>query len=173
MAKPDKKTWLIAGAVLLVAAGCFMMYQQFYIKAAYVDQVQLFNAFRLKKVLEAEYQKVENLRKQQSDSMALGISLMQQQAHGPQQLGYVQQQKEYLAYKQNEFAEMNEQLKMQYNEQIRTQLNQYIKDYALKNKVDFVLGSTGEGDVLFAAERFDVTKELIHYVNTRFEGENK
>lgn len=168
-----KKPLLIAGAMLLIAAGCFMVYQQLRIKAAYVDQVQLFNEFKLKKVLEAEYQKVENMRKQQADSMALTLSLMQQQAKGAQQMGYVQQQKEYLAYKQNEFAEMNEQLKMQYNEQIHTQLSQYIKDYALKNNVDFVLGGTGEGDVLFAAERFDVTKELINYVNTRFEGENK
>jgi outer membrane protein len=171
--KMNKRNLLtVLCGLVLITFGVFM-WVSLQVKTGYVDQVKLFGEFKMKKVLEAEFQKVENMRKHQLDSMALLVSVMEKQASTRTEQQYVFEKKQELEYKSREFAEMNEALKAQFNEQIWNQLNQYVKDYSEKGGYDYVLGGTGDGAVMFASDKHDVTTKLIEYVNQRFDGEKK
>lgn len=173
MEKQSKKTYLIFSAILVLAATLVWVGWKMSYKIGYVDQVKLFNEFRMKKVLEAEFQKVENMRKSQLDSLGMVLSMMERQAISKPQLQYLYEQKEAYGNKAQEFAEMNETLKDQFNEQIWNQLNQYIKDYADQHQYDYVLGGAGDGVVMFARNGHHITDPLIEYVNKRFDGKSK
>lgn len=156
--------------ILLALGGLAGVYVKARLRTVYVNQAELFGQFRLKKVLETEYQNVEHMRRQQLDSLVLSVRMAGKQAHTARELRYLELLKENLLAKEEEFARMNEQLRNQYNEQIWNQLNQYIKDYAGEHGIDYVLGNAGDGAVMFAAPVHDKTKEIITYVNARFEG---
>ena len=165
---------IIAGSLLLITLSGVLVWLFLSIpKVGYVDNAKLFNEFKLKKILEAEYKKTENMRKSQLDSLSLGIKLMSEQKLNQQQQQYLRMQQEQLEYKQQEFQEMNEALSAQYNEQIWNQLNQYVKDYGIKNQYQLIHGLTGDGTLMYAEESKDITPSLIEYANKRFEGENK
>lgn len=169
-----KYSQIIAGALALVAiTGAFVWLWLSIPKVGYVDNAKLFNEFKMKKILETEYKKTENMRKSQLDSLSLGIKLMSEQKLTPQEQQYLRMQQEQFAYKQQEFQEMNESLSAQYNEQIWNQLNQYVKDYGIKHQYKLIHGLTGDGALMYAEESIDITSGLIEYVNKRFEGENK
>ena len=74
-----------------------------------------------------------------------------------------------LLTKEKVFASSNEQLAEQYDEQIMKQLNEYIKNYAKEEHINVLLGS-GDGNLLYAEEEMDVTKDLIKYSNLKYSG---
>ncbi len=49
--------------------------------------------------------------------------------------------------------------------QVREELNQLIEQFAKKSKMKFLLGATGDGNILYAQEEMDKTQDLIQYID--------
>jgi outer membrane protein len=142
-------------------------------KVAYVSTVQVFNEFKMKKVLESDFQRIESFRKEHLDSLELMIKVIQNDTKLKNKQAILEYKTEEFYAKQQEFERANSDLTAKYNDQIVSQLKQYVKDYGVENRYDFIYGDDGELDLMFASEKHDVTKQVIEYINKRYEGYEK
>lgn len=158
----------IVSIVAVVSFGIYYMTRSE--RTAFVNTSALFNEFKMKKSLEAEFKKVENMRKSQLDSMVVVLKVLNRSAVSKAEKELLEYKKEEFARRRDEFTEANEALTQKYNEQIWNQLNQYIKDYGDHAGIDYIYGATGDGTLMYAAEKKDITKEMINYANGKYEG---
>jgi outer membrane protein len=171
MNNPKQKTSLIISFLAIALVVGYAIYNQFNTKrVAYVKTAIVFNDFKMKKALEAEYKKVENLRKVQLDSMMLVLNMIHKEKDFKGKNEFLDYKTQEYKAKQQEFEESNIALTEKYNEQIWNQLNQYIKDFGDKNNYDFIYGSSGDGNLMYAADRNDITQDVTNYVNVKYEG---
>ena len=68
-------------------------------------------------------------------------------------------QEEALASYENELAE-----------NVLAQLNGYIDQHGKDHGYDLIIGTSGEGNVLYAKQYYDITDELMVTLNNRYEG---
>jgi len=165
----------IAGAGLVVCA-CFFIMDKQKNKIAYIDNARLFNEFLLKKELEEDLSKREIRWKAQLDSMRVQINFLGNKIESEKVSKEVAEQfeitrQQYLA-KEEQFRNDNEKTARQFNEQIWKQLNTYVKAFAKEKEYDMVLGTSGEGNLMYADEKYDVTEEAIVFVNQKYKGKN-
>lgn len=139
-------------------------------KVAFINTSKVFSEFKMKKVLESDFKKVENMRKEQLDSLLLELKLLNRNAKSLEDKSILEYKKEEFTLKRDEFGKANDALTEKYNEQIWNQLNQYIKDYGEKNGYDFIYGASGDGTLMYASEKKDVTAEIVLYVNQKYDG---
>jgi outer membrane protein len=140
----------------------------------YVNNVHLFNEFLLKKELEKDLNKAEMLSKSQLDSLRLEVELLSRKIEGEKSGKEIKDRfevvREQYFSKEEQIKLRNEQVAKQYNEQIWNQLNAYVKQFAKDNEYDMLLGTSGDGNVMYADEKYDVTESAIAYVNQKYKG---
>lgn len=82
-----------------------------------------------------------------------------------------------LIAKQKELQDLNQQLSNQllaqqqrFNEQIRDTINQFLKSYCPAKHYQIVLSTNSMNDnVLYAADGYDITRDVIKQLNARYE----
>jgi outer membrane protein len=52
-----------------------------------------------------------------------------------------------------------------------TEINKYIMEYGKENKFDMIHGVSGEGNLMYADEKLNVTDQVIEYMNNKYDGE--
>lgn len=63
---------------------------------------------------------------------------------------------------------MRNELEMQ--QQVWNQLNEYMLEFGKSRKYKLILGASNNGNIVYSHESVDLTKELIEYVNEKYEG---
>jgi outer membrane protein len=145
-------------------------------KTGYVVVSEVYSGFELKKEMEKKYLATSNARQKILDSLILEIKLMEKKVDGKPKvkssdtLGYHDKIEEYLLKKQT-YDEDNTALTQKYDEQIITQLNQYIKDYGEAYNYTYIFGTGGNGTLMYADEGENITKDVIEYINKKYNGE--
>jgi len=159
---------LIILYLLVIALGGFVLYRELAPapQQAYVDNAELFNSFRMKEELEKKYTAVETQKKQILDSLMLAVRNSPASAKAAD-LDRLKQ--EYL-YRQNSFEQENAQLRAEYNAQIWKQLNGYVKQYGEEHAYEFIFGTSGQGSLMYASDKKNVTKALVDYANQKYNG---
>ncbi|MDX2172816.1 MAG: OmpH family outer membrane protein [Bacteroidota bacterium] len=138
-------------------------------KIGYVTTLKVFEEFKEKKELETKYQKIQIVKQTYLDSLKLNIQSLENGDFKKNEEKINELKKIYLL-KENQFNQENEVLYKDYTDQIWKQLNQYIEDYGKEKKYDFLLGATGQGNIMYASDKEDLTKEIIEYVNNKYDG---
>src|SRR5690606_273075 len=128
-------------------------------KLGYVDIFELVQAFDLQK----EYTEAAQASYQQQKSMI-------------DSMVYAHRLRDSVSYRQME-QELYSALELQRLERTReiekmiwNRLNPYIMDFGKARGYDFIYGANGTGNVLYAEQSQDLTRELIEYVNHRYHG---
>ena len=144
-------------------------------KIAFVDNVRLFNEFTLKKEIEKEITGVRTARKNQLDSMRLSLELYKKNIEAEKVLNkekvrnFEAAKQQYLL-KDEQVQEDNKAMARKGDEQVWKQLNEYVKSYGKESGYEFLLGTSGEGNLMYANEGNDLTSDLIKYVNNKYTG---
>ena len=141
-------------------------------KIAYVSTTNLYDGFTLKKELEDKYKKTQLTRQTLLDSLKFKIqalSIKGKDMTDEDKIRFNDLQRSYL-YKEKEFNDENDLAAQQYSDQIWKQINQYVADYGKENGYDYLLGATGQGNIMFAKEKEDITKEVLDYINKKYSG---
>ncbi len=141
-------------------------------KIAYVNTTSLYDGFKLKKELEDKYKKVQLARQNLLDSIKFKIQYISIKGNAltePEKNMIGELQRSYL-YKEKEFASENEGTAQQYSEQIWKQINQYVNDYGKEYYYDVIFGATGQGNIMYAKEQDDITKNVSEYINNKYSG---
>lgn len=158
----------IANTVLIVAAiAVLLMHHTHREKTAYVNLSSLFSGFTYKAAADKEYETKLNARKGLLDSLEMAIIAAQNQNDTARvkKLGVLYYQK------QDAYDLESENLSKEMTAKVWAQLTQYVMDYAGEKKLTWLFGSKGEGNLMYAADGKDVTKEVLEYVNKRYEDE--
>lgn len=141
-------------------------------KIAYVNTSVVYDGFTLKKELEEKYKKVQLIRQNLLDSIKFKVQYLSLKGNAIDEKDKIminELQRSYLA-KEKEFMSDNEVTATNYSEQIWKQINQFMEDYGKENHYDVILGATGQGNIMYAKERDDITKSILEYINNKYAG---
>lgn len=145
----------------------FFIYHSFFQhKVAYVKNDVLLAEFQMTKDLNQKLEITKLSRRQELDSIELKIASMIEVDSLSENVLTLRKiyQKRAELYSE-EIVELSQQL----NQQIENRVNQYLKEYCKENGYDIVLGASGTGSLLFAKDEFNITDDLIDYINKKYE----
>lgn len=166
------KKWILPLVLIASVAFCIAWTVSHSKKVAYVNTTLLYDGFKLKKELEEKYSKVQLARQNLLDSIKFRIQYISVKGAAiteQEKMQVNELQRSYL-YKEKEFADDNDATARQYSDQIWKQINQYVDDYGKKYGYDLILGATGQGNIMFAKQDDDITKDVSEYINRRYSG---
>jgi len=163
-----KKAYLaVIGICLCLNAGTYFLLKQQSRKIAVADAVKLFNGYNMKKELEGKDAGALSFLGARLDSLGTAIKNLEsgRPAAAPKQ-------ELYTAYRETQAAleEAYAQSNQSINEQVWTRLNPLIEEFGREKGFHLVIGANGMGSVLYKDDYYDVTDELIHFVNNKYEG---
>ncbi|QSB27674.1 OmpH family outer membrane protein [Flavobacterium sp. CLA17] len=166
MIKNKSRLLLIFNYLLIFSLIFYIIISSFISKTkiVYVNNSELFDGFvmttELKRVGEKEFitrkTALDNLySKIQSPSISASEkeTLMNQFVKGKEELQQF-----------NQIFASNESAK------IWSRIHSYTEDFCKENNYQLILGSENKTNVLYADEKLTVTKELLTYINKRYEG---
>jgi len=146
----------------------YQLIQRQYKKIAVADAVKLFDQFNLKKELETkEKGKLESINRQ-VDSIGRLLQLAQatRNADTVKRLSYAYGYMK--AELESEYKKGNHDI----NEQVWKRLNPAVDEYGRAHKLHLIIGANGMGSVLYNDDYYDITPDLIKYVNKKYEEGN-
>ena len=164
----------IVAPLLIVLAVAFSLFWSSYKskKIAYVNTSLVYDGFKLKKELETKYKTVQLTRQNLLDSIKFKVQYLSLKGNAiseNEKMQINELQRSYLV-KEKEFNQDNEATAAQYSEQIWKQINQFMNDYGKANNFDVIFGATGQGNIMYAKEQDDITKEILEFINSKYEG---
>ncbi len=162
--------------VIVVVLSAFVIYQwQSAPKTGFVIIQDLYNSFEMKKEMEKKYKTVKVARDKILDSLAFELKTIANQIQSEKEKNketinkFEIKREEYFKRKQT-FEDDNEALSKQYDQEILTQLNQYTKDYGTAHNYTYVFGNDGNGSLMYADEKNNITKEVVSFINSKYKG---
>jgi outer membrane protein len=146
-------------------------------KVAYIRVGYVYDNFEYKKELEAKLTNVVQYRKTMLDSMALQLNILSKSIESSpkkddDEIKKFEDGKQKYLMKKQEFDEDNDDVKKKYAGEIMKQMNQYVEDYGKANGYAFIYGAEGNGTIMSADNKYDITSKVVQYVNERYKGKN-
>lgn len=164
-----RKLYLIFLAVIVCLVAMLLWPEQR--KSGYVNIQEVFNQFEYTKQLKREFDIVRSARQNKLDSLNFELKVLAQKLQTGKNnelaASFEVKRKDYL-YSKEMFEEDNQALSEKYDDQIHNQMQSYIVDFGKDNNYDYVFGTEELGAVLFAREQFNLTDEVVKYINKRF-----
>jgi outer membrane protein len=149
--------YLIFATLLIVSVViCFILFNQ--PKIGYVYNQVVFDGFDGRKELEQKLNLVKKNNKLILDSVEALV-----QSGRKDLIPIYQGQAEA-------FFEQEKQLADRYTKDVWEYLNSTIYQYGKDNKYDFILGTSGSGNLMYADSLNDVTQEVLQFVNDKYSG---
>ena len=171
-----KKLLFILFALLVLLLLGWNIYQYNSVpKTGFILIQDVFNGFDMKKEMEKKFTETKNARQRILDSLTFDLNILGKKIESEHQKNkenielFRIRREEYTKRKQN-FEEDNSELSKQYDKEIFAQLNQYVKDFGKENGFTYIFGSDGNGSLMFAKEKNDITKPLTEYLNKKYKG---
>jgi outer membrane protein len=142
-------------------------------RQVYIDMGKVYNEFQLSKELNSKMDEVMKARKKVTDSLYNIVKqetqlLRQKPKQTLGEMARVAKLEENLYARQQEFEKDNASINADFSNKIWTQLNQYVSDYGAKHECTFILGANGQGNIMYADKTYDITNEIVKYVNDRY-----
>lgn len=173
------KTILGTFVIILLSLGAFSLISSYInpsFRAGYISNGEVYEEFVLKKELESKMKNTKNMRKALLDSMLLELQMTAREIEAnrlknddPKVRQFETMRQQYLI-KEEQFNSENARLEEQYTDQVWNQLNQYIQDYGKENGYAFIHGAVGNGSLMYGEEKHNITREVIEYVNKKYDG---
>lgn len=163
----------VLGVANMVLALGIIIFLAFYIanlsekkEFVYVDNIKLFNGFNMSKDLSDLHNKKIQIQSKQVDSLYQQFQF-HIKAKNEAEMKNTQQ------LLQNADQQLNEQkqyVSTEVSQQVWNRLNEYIKEFSKDNGYTIVLGTQGNGNVMYAKEAIDITPAILEYANLKYEG---
>ena len=161
-----KITYIVLALALAVSIYMNFKLQSKIKTLAFVDTAYLFNNFKMKQELETDFEQNKKLKQQQLDSLYDKINYLRTLKNEESTKAL---ENEYLV-KRKLIIEEQERLQASFNNQIWNQLNGFVKKYGEENKIDLILGASGEGNIMHGNDNMNISKEIIDYANKNYAG---
>lgn len=135
-------------------------------KIAVADAVRLFDQFNMKKEMEAKAKLQLDILNKRADSISSQLQLAQasRDQSAIEKLSYAYSY--FRTQLEEEYAKSNHEI----NEQVWKRLNPAVDEFGKKNGYHVIIGANGMGSVLYNDDYYDITNQLIAFVNHKYEG---
>ena len=80
----------------------------------------------------------------------------------------LQQEQQFLQAKQQEISMMLQNENQLKSEVLTKRVDSFVADYAKKESLNLVLGTTGKGTVLYGDEQMDITTSILELLNNAY-----
>ncbi len=166
----------VSGVLILVGIATYHFC--FQPKTGYILIQEVYNNFDFKKEMEKKFLATKNARQKKLDSLEMMVNSLgnkigrmpEKERNSDEIAKFHELQEEYQKRKRAD-EEDNSELSAEYDREILTQLNQYIKDYGTQNNYTYIFGNDGNGSLMFAIERRNISNDVIEYVNKKYSGQ--
>lgn len=161
--------------IVIAVGACLVVNYTLNQRLAYINIKQVFDSFSLKQENEKKLKLLVDAHKNILDSLESRLKLMSIQFNKLSDIPKAKVEEfnllkdEYL-YTKGEFEKQQEILTKQYDDEIFKQLNQYVKEFGEKHSYTVILGAQGSGSVVYGKEKYDITKEVISFINDKYLG---
>jgi outer membrane protein len=125
-------------------------------RTAFIYNQQVFDKFKGTEELKAKLSIQQKEYKASLDSLAQII-----------QQGRIDLQPMYES-KAQQFAQHYQQVSDQYTTDLWISINEQVKKYGKEKGYAFILGASGNGSLMYAADSEDITNEVIDFLNTNY-----
>lgn len=133
-------------------------------KVVYVNNNEIFDGFTMTKELKRAGEKEFTTRKTVLDALYSKLQSQSITASEKERL-----MKQFVQGKE-ELEQFNQIYAANESSKIWSRIHSYTEDFSKENNYQLVIGSENKTTVLYAAEKITVTKELLIYINKRYEG---
>ncbi len=153
---------------LVTGITVYWMVEYHFRKIAVVDAVKLFDKFSMKKELEERAKIKLQIISKETDSIGNKLQ-MARAAKDTAQMRKLSYMYNYFSSNlEKEYKQSNQEI----NEQVWKRLNPLVEEYGKKKGMQLIIGANGMGSVLYNNDYFDLTEDLIKYVNKKYEDGN-
>lgn len=164
-----------AGGLCLLIGGIYLILSVLVPKTGYINTTRVFSEFQMTRELEKELENTEKKRKESLDSLRVQLSVLYRDIQNTKEknqekIGTFKTLQQQFYLKEKQFEKDNEDLSAQYNTQIWTQLNQYIKEFGDQNSYTYIYGANGEGNLMYAKDKEDITEDVIRFIQKKYKG---
>jgi Skp family chaperone for outer membrane proteins len=158
-----KRTALYIFIILQLTIDCWLLYEYFQTgetKSGYIIIDKVINECHLKKKLEASLKDAGEKRIHYLDSLEQIYQMRKAQGSlkDNEVAEYILKQRELLAQQQDQLAG-------EYNKQVFDFMNTQVKNYAKEKGFRTIIGATANGNMMYGADKDDMTDEILTYMN--------
>jgi len=149
--------------IILIITGCGNKNTSFQ-KIGFMENVKVFEEFEMKKDYDKKIESDLKLEVAILDSIQLLVNKLNIQENRED----LNLAKEAYYTKQKQYNQLFQELSSKYTSEVNNRLNDYIKEFSEKNKYAIILGSGGEGNVMYTKDGINITEELIEFINKKY-----
>lgn len=153
----------IAISALVSAATYYIVGQQDQKGIAVIDAVKLFNSYNLKVELENEAKVKLSFYGKKIDSLTTLLQAADSKNIQDEKL--ISRYQNVKRALDREYEQSNQAI----NETVWIRLNPLIDEFGQKKGLHLIIGANGMGSVLYQDNVYDITQEVIEYINNRYE----
>ena len=133
-------------------------------KVAYVDNVTLFNEFKMtKELLKAAESRITKQQQKLDSLYTIYNGLAKQQETQKENL------ESQLRLQDQELKALNTHIDREIQSQVWNTLNAYMQKYGEQHDYEMIFGARGDGSIMYARHGADITAAVIEYANTQYE----
>lgn len=133
-------------------------------KIGFMENARVFEGFEMKKDYDKRIE--EDMSNEVKVLDSIEVKLDQMVATGDS-MKVFQLRKQYYLIEQR-YRQKFDENSTRYTQEVNDRLNDYIKKYSEENGYDFVFGSNGQGNVMYAKEQCNISDDLIKYINSEY-----
>lgn len=130
----------------------------------FMENARVFEDFEMKKDYDKRIEEDMSAETKLLDSLELQLGQVMQS--GDSLKAYQLRRQHYVVEQQ--YNEKFQENSNRYTQEVNDRLNKYIEKYSEENGYDFILGSNGQGNVMYANKENNVTEDLIKFINSEF-----
>jgi len=130
----------------------------------YIDNIKVFSNFNMSKDLDKTHQK--NLQKQKKTVDSIIAILQDSDQDKPND----EMQRRFV-FENNKLKEMGEYFTKNVSQQVWSRINSYVQEYGAQNNYSIIMGTQGNGNIMYAQKDLDITDSFIEFANKKYEGE--
>jgi outer membrane protein len=130
-------------------------------KIVYMDNFKVFEEFAMKKDYDKMLEKALGEERAKLEAQATALNTL---VAGPE----ADKQKKELYLAKQSFDERFSQLSDKYTNEVYARLNEYIQRYGKQQGYSLIMGSNGEGSVMYVDSLVNITPALVKYINHEY-----
>ena len=160
-----KKNILLSIIVLVLLAGGALVgyFMKEGDKTRFVSMTKLYLESSYYKKFQGDLKELENQSNTQLADIQKGIR--DYKAAGSEPV-FIKELEDELLKKQETLTAQYQEKSRKFDEIIWGEINRILSEYGKKNGIDFILGAKGDGNIMFASDRCDITEEVLNYMKT-------
>jgi outer membrane protein len=133
-------------------------------QVVFMENATVFESFEMKKDYDKIMEKEMTVESSLLDS--LGVLLNQAQGGSDSLVVYKLRRDYYMA--EQIFNEKFEEFSTQFTAEVNERLNSYIEEFGKAKKYPIILGSAGQGNVMYVEKSKNITDDLIKFINSKY-----